>query len=413
VPAVTKEEPRPRRFVFTVRQLNQYLRTLFSQDRTLQDVLVRGEIGDLTRHGSGHWYFTLKEQASQLRCVMFREEAESLDFEPTDGMAVTARGTVTIYEPRGVYQLVVRGLERHGVGDLYLAFERLRNKLAAEGLFDEGRKRPLPAFPRRIALITSAHGAAVHDLLTTLRHRWPVADIVLIPTPVSGPTAPPGIVRSLHQLRAVEGVELAIVARGGGPMEELAVFNSEEVARAIAEAPVPVITGIGHETDFTIADFVADRRAPTPTGAAAAATPDWRELLRQAQATRRLIARRLERLVERCRRELALLRARPVLRMPRLLLAPRRQHLDDLLHALPQLLTRSLAELRLRLERAAERLQALSPQAVLARGYAITRLPDGTVVRSAAQLAVGGAAQVTFHRGSADVRVAALHEPES
>jgi len=400
-----KGEERGRRFIFTVTQLTRYIRGLLSQDRALQDVWVRGEISDLTRHGSGHHYFTLKEQSTQLRCVMFREEAEQLTFTPAEGMAVVARGTVAVYEQRGQYQLVVREMERHGVGDLYLAFERLRNKLAAEGLFDESRKRPLPAFPRKIALLTSPHGAAVHDMLATLRHRWPTANVILIPTPVSGASASPGIVNSLRLLRALDGAEVAIVARGGGSVEELSGFNTEEVARAIVAAPVPVVTGIGHETDFTIAEFAADRRAPTPTAAAAAATPDSRELLQRVHGYQRIIARRLRRIADGYRRELALVRARPVLRMPRLLLAQRRQRIDDLVISLPRSIQRRLADLQLRFERARERLSALSPQAVMARGFSITRLPDGVVVRSATQLSVGGVAEAMFFEGSAQMQV--------
>jgi exodeoxyribonuclease VII large subunit len=402
-----------RRFVFTVRQLTQYVKALIGQDRTLQDVWVRGEVSDLTRHGSGHWYFTLKDPASpgQLRCVMFREEAQALTFTPSEGMSLVSRGTVTVYEARGIYQLVVRELEQAGVGDLYLAFERLRSKLAAEGLFEESRKRPLPAFPRRIALLTSPHGAAVHDLVTTLRSRWPIADLVLIPTPVSGIAAAPGIVRSLRLLRAVEGAEVAVLARGGGAMEELSGFNVEEVARAIVGAPVPVVTGIGHETDFTIAEFVADLRAATPTAAAVAVTPDQKELLRQIAAARRTLAQRLGRMVNRHRRELALVLSRPVLRMPRLLLAQRRQRLDDLLAALPRAASRRVAELRLRWARAKDRLAALSPRAVLARGFSITRLPDGSIVRAARQLAVDAAAELVFYEGSAEVRVSRVHKP--
>jgi exodeoxyribonuclease VII large subunit len=251
----------------------------------------------------------------------------------------------------------------------------------------------------------------VHDLVTTLRSRWPIADLVLIPTPVSGTAAAPGIVRSLRLLPAVEGVEVAVLARGGGSMEELSGFNAEEVARAIVGAPVPVVTGIGHETDFTIAEFVADLRAATPTAAAVAVTPDQRELLRQIAAARRTLAQRLGRMVNRHRRELALVLSRPVLRMPRLLLAQRRQRLDDLLAALPRAASRRVAELRLRWARAKDRLAALSPRAVLARGFSITRLPDGSIVRAARQLAVDAAAELVFYEGSAEVRVSRVHKP--
>ena len=401
------------RYVFTVRRLTQYVKALLAQDRTLREVLVRGEISDLTKHVSGHIYFTLKDAHSQLRCVCFREEAERLTFDPSNGAEVVARGAVTVYELRGQYQLVVRELEQAGVGDLYQAFERLRRKLAEEGLFEESRKRPLPAFPRKLALLTSPIGAAVHDVLSTLRKRWPMVDVVLIPTPVSGATSAPGIAKALGLLRAVEGVEVAILARGGGSMEELAGFNAEEVARAMAASPVPIVTGIGHESDFTIADFVADHRAATPTGAAAAAVPDRRELLRTVLARRRAAAQRLERLVERHQRELALLRARPVLRTPRLLFASQRQRVDEVMVAVRQQVTRHLDGIRERVTRATERLEALNPTSVLGRGYSITRLSDGTVVRNVRQLALGAAAEVILSEGSAEVEVRKLREPSN
>ncbi len=394
-----------RDYIFTVRQITKYLKALLAQDATLQDVAVRGEIADFVRHSSGHVYFTLKDEFSQLRCVMFREEAESLAFRPESGADVTARGTITIYEARGQYQLIVRSLEHGGIGNLYLAFERLRRKLAEEGLFEDSRKRAIPAFPLKIAVITSSVGAAVHDVLTTLRARWPTADVVLIPTPVSGPAAAPGIVRSLKQLGLVGGVEVALLVRGGGSLEELAGFNDEAVARAIAGAPVPVITGIGHETDFTIADFVADRRAPTPTAAAAAATPDRQALLLRVQGSRRGLAERLRRLVIRGRRELVLLRARPVLCRPRLVFADHRQRLDEAVAASKRSLGEVARSSSQRLLRARDRLTALSPQAVLERGYSLTRLPDGTVVRSARQVSVGTLAEVYFAEGSAGVTV--------
>ncbi len=399
------------RHVFTVRRLTQYVKALLAQDRTLRGVWVRGEISDLTKHVSGHIYFTLKDAHSQLRCVFFREEAKRLRFDPSNGTEVVARGAVTVYEPRGQYQLVVRELEQAGVGDLHQAFERLRRKLAEEGLFEESRKRPLPAFPRKLALLTSPIGAAVHDVVSTLRKRWPMVDVVLIPTPVSGAAAAPGLAKALGLLRAVEGVEVAILARGGGAMEELAGFNAEEVARAVAASPVPIVTGIGHESDFTIADFVADHRAPTPTGAATAAVPDRRELLRTVLARRRAAAQRLERLVERCQRELNLLRARPVLRTPRLLFASQRQRVDEVMVAVRQQVTRRLDGIRDRVTRATERLEALNPTSVLARGYSITRLPDGTVVRSVRQLARGAAAEVILSEGSAEMEVRKLREP--
>jgi exodeoxyribonuclease VII large subunit len=394
-----------RDYVFSVRQLTRYLKALLAQDAALQRVAVRGEIADFVRHSSGHLYFTLKDEFSQLRCVMFREEARILSFSPEGGAEVIARGTITIYEARGQYQLVVREMASAGAGDLFLAFERLRKKLADEGLFAEERKRPLPACPRKIAVITSPVGAAIHDVLITLRARWPVADVVLLPTAVSGSGAAAEIVRALTRLAAMDGVDVALLVRGGGSLEELAAFNSKAVARAIIASPVPVVTGVGHESDVTIADFVADRRAATPTAAAVAATPDRGALLRQAQGVRRGLAERLRRLVARYRRELALLRARPVLCRPRLALADHRQRLDDLSERHRAALSEQLRTLSERFQRAQGRFAALRPQAVLARGYSITRLPDGTVVRSARQVTPGAQAEVIFAEGSARVNV--------
>jgi exodeoxyribonuclease VII large subunit len=366
-------------------------------------------VSDLTRHRSGHVYFTLKDESSQLRAVLFREYASRLTFVPSLGEEVIARGAVSVYEPRGQYQFIATELEQVGVGDLHLAFERLRSKLAAEGLFDEDRKRPLPSFPRRIAILTSPDGAVLHDILTTLGSRWPKADVVIFPTPVSGPAAAAGIVRSLRRLAEVEGLEVAVLARGGGSAEDMAGFNSEEVARAIAASPVPLVTGIGHETDFTIADFVADRRAPTPTAAAAFITPDRRELLQTVRALSRSCGQALRRRAQQGRRELALLRTRPSLRSPRLLLADRRQRADELLVSLRRALSRHLLDARSRLARVADRLTALGPQSVLARGYSITRIPStGAVVRSASQLAVGSPAEVLFAEGAAGVVVTKL-----
>jgi exodeoxyribonuclease VII large subunit len=399
-----------RRFVFTVGQLTRYLRGLLSRDRALQDVWVRGEVTDLILHASGHAYFTLKDQHSQIRCVLFREDAEVLTFSPESGREMLAGGMVTIYEPRGQYQLVVRELEQAGLGDLHLAFERLRGRLTEEGLFDDSRKRALPPFPKKIALLTSRDGAAIHDLLTTIRFRWPAAHLVLIPTPVSGAKAAAGVVRSLCMLELVPGVEVAVLARGGGSMQELSGFNSEEVARAIAASPVPIVTGIGHETDVTIADFVADHRAPTPTAAAAAATPDRRQLMQAVRTFREQTARHMDRAVVRYRRELALLRARPVLSRPRSLLGEHRQRTDEIVASVREAAADRLDDLRHRAARATDRLRTLSPEAVLARGYSITQLPDGSVVRSAEQLAVGAAADLMLWRGAAEVEVRKLRK---
>ena len=438
-------------YVFSVRQLTRYLRTLLERDRTLRQVFVRGEISNFVAHTSGHLYFTLKDEYAQLRCVMFREAAGALNFDPADGMSVIAGGGVTVYEPRGQVELMVAELYAEGLGALFLAFERLKAKLAAEGLFDQARKRPLPAFPRRIAVVTSPDGAVFHDIARVINRRWPIASLALVPAAVSGAAAAPSLVAAIARAGRLRGAECVIVARGGGSVEELAAFNQESVARAIAACPLPVITGIGHETDFTIADFVADLRAPTPSAAAEQAVPDRAALLHRLDALDRRAGNALRRRVNALAREFALLARRRALVSPAALLNQRRQYLDDLsdraraalrsrlrnLRREFDLLSRRRALLRptiivagardhvrtlqrrgvaavqriaergrQRLEALRARADALSPRAVLARGYSITlRLPERAVVRSAGQIAPGDRAQVLLSDGSALVRV--------
>ncbi|HOF89223.1 MAG TPA: exodeoxyribonuclease VII large subunit, partial [Armatimonadota bacterium] len=254
----------PEPHIFTVRELTRYVKTLLERERALQGAVVRGEISNCKLYSSGHLYFTLKDEMSELRCVMWRERVQALGFRPEEGMRVLAEGSVTVYERAGQYQLNVYTLTDDGVGNLYLAFEQLKKKLEAAGLFDESRKRPLPVVPKRIALCTSPTGAVMHDFITIAARRWPGSRIVLVPTPVQGVTAPPGIVHSLQLAARIPDADVIVLARGGGSFEELSCFNDERVARAIAASPLPVVSAVGHETDYTIADFVADHRAPTP-----------------------------------------------------------------------------------------------------------------------------------------------------
>jgi len=443
--------PAARSYTFSVRELTRYLRTLLERDRALQQVLVRGEISDFVSAASGHRYFTLKDEFAQLRCVMFREAAAPLDFTPADGLSVIAAGAVTVYEPRGQYQLIVEHLEQAGRGALFLAFERLKAQLAAEGLFDPARKRPLPAYPRCIAVVTSADGAVFHDITRVVRRRWPLASVVLVPAAVSGAAVASSLVAGLRAAGRLRGADCVILARGGGSFEELAGFNDETLARAIAACPLPVVTGIGHETDFTIADFVADLRAPTPSAAAEELVPDREALLLHLDQLDRRAGRALRRRADALSREFHLLTRRPVLASPIGLLGPARQRLDDLHHEARRSLRSNLQAASHRLdllaqrgplawpaglfagaralvearrsraaaaagrsaERSAQRLDAfcararsLDPRAVLARGYSITlRLPRRTLVRSAGDIAPGDRAQVVLTDGSARVRV--------
>ncbi len=433
--------------ILSVSDLNRMTR--LALERALPLVWVAGEISNLTRAASGHWYFTLKDSEAAVRCAMFRNRNQFLGWVPENGQRVELRAQPTLYEPRGEFQLSVETMRRAGLGALYEAFARLKARLEREGLFDPARKRALPAYPRQIGIVTSPQAAALRDVLTTLRRRWPVARVVLYPTPVQGEGAAAAIAAALTLAGERRECEVLLLVRGGGSIEDLWAFNAEVVARAIAACPIPVVSGIGHETDFTIADFVADRRAPTPTGAAQAATPEAAELAQHLHhLARRLtldqrrrlytLAQRLDGLAQRLRhpaeqlahrrRHLAQLARRlDLAQAGRLALARQRlAHLDARLHqALPrpdrlrtrvQELARRLAgafaaEQRQRRERVAvlaTHLGHLNPSAVLERGYSIVRRADGRIVRDSRELAVDEAVELTLARGLAGARITRL-----
>jgi exodeoxyribonuclease VII large subunit len=358
--------------VFTVTALNAYLRELLETDEVLQDLWVRGEISNFSQPRSGHLYFTLKDSEAAMRCVMWKPSAMRLRFTPADGMLVEAHGALSIYPAQGQVQLYVDALRPAGEGALYQEFLRLRTRLEAEGLFDPSHKRPLPRLPKHIGVITSATGAALHDILQTLNRRLPTLRVTVAPTPVQGVDAPAGIIAALKRLNALPDLDLIILARGGGSIEDLWAFNDEGVARTIYASRIPVISGVGHETDFTIADFVADLRAPTPTGAAELATPITKEELQaalqsaEAQLTE-LINRQLEDLKQ------ALLLAKSELRRtsPRQRILNNIQRLDELQGRLERSIRQQLQQKQNLLTNVLNRLDSLNPQAVLKRGYAI------------------------------------------
>ncbi|NOZ28149.1 MAG: exodeoxyribonuclease VII large subunit [Chloroflexi bacterium] len=380
--------------VYTVSQLTGYIKGLFLQDDRLQDIWVEGEISNFSRAASGHCYFTLKDASASLSCVMWRQQAAQLPRDPRNGDAVLVHGYVSVYEQRGVYQLYVDLLQSAGLGRLYLELEALKARLAAEGLFAEERKRPIPPWPQRIGVVTSADAAALRDILRTLAARYPLAEVILSSTLVQGEEAPAQIVEALARVhrwsREREPVDVIILARGGGSLEELWAFNDERVVRAIVASPIPVISGVGHETDFTLADFAADRRAPTPTGAAAMAVPDAQELARQVRALRdRLVVLVNGRLLESRERierlERSLRRASPLA-----VIADRRQRVDELARALQTQFLHGLELRRARVEGMRARLEGLSPVGVLQRGYAIVRQVDsGRIVRSVREAVPG------------------------
>ncbi|MCD8381751.1 MAG: exodeoxyribonuclease VII large subunit [Clostridiales bacterium] len=375
--------------IFTVGQVNQYLKAKLDGDRLLSAIAVRGEISNYKRYPSGHHYFSLKDGEGALRCVLFRSSAQRLRFQPENGMKVVARGRITVFPRDGQYQLYAESLIPDGVGELYVAFEQTRARLAQEGLFDESRKKPLPPYPERIALITSAAGAAVHDMIRILKARWPVAQVLLLPVRVQGTQAPAELCGAVRYANAHALADLIIIGRGGGSMEDLWAFNDETLARTIAASELPVISAVGHETDFTIADFVADLRAATPSNAAELAVPDWRELsqrLDQLQA--RIQGAASARLAEE-RGRLKRLSERRVMTDPgaaiedkRLLLENRQSRL------LAQMQTTTHRE-RNRLAALAAGLDAMSPMKVLARGYSLAQNGEGRILSSVTQASLG------------------------
>ncbi|HEY3366303.1 MAG TPA: exodeoxyribonuclease VII large subunit [Symbiobacteriaceae bacterium] len=393
------------RSAMTVRELTMHVRRLLERDETLANVWVKGEISNFKWHTSGHIYFTLKDDASQLKCVMFRTAASRLRFQPEGGMAVLVYGNVTVFDRDGVYQLYASDMEPAGIGALHLQFEQLKARLAAEGLFDEALKRRLPRLPRKVGIVTAPTGAAVRDMIAITRRRYPAMKLVIAPALVQGEEAPASLIRSLNLVARLPEVDVIIIGRGGGSLEDLWAFNSEELARAIRACPVPVVSAVGHETDFTIADFAADLRAPTPSAAAELVVPSRAELMSQVDTLRSRLIHLTRRHVERKRLQLKALAGRPVLLRPQGRLLQDRQRLDDLVRRLGFAGGQVMKRDRQKLKGLAGRLDALSPLAVLSRGYAIARGPDGRVIKEAAVVEIGDAISVMLARGELACRV--------
>ncbi|NLI14035.1 exodeoxyribonuclease VII large subunit [Pelotomaculum propionicicum] len=387
--------------ILTVQELNQHIKTLLEKDYLLANVWVKGEISNFKAATSGHFYFTLKDNYSCLRVVMFRSRSRSLLFRPENGMAVTVRGYVSLYERDGAYQLYAEEMEPDGTGALYLAFEQLKERLQKEGLFDPGHKKPLPLLPKRIGIVTSPTGAAVRDLVEIIRRRWPGLEIVLVPVLVQGESAPPDVARGVQLLNKLGGVDLIIVGRGGGSLEELWAFNTEIVARSIYNSKIPVISAVGHETDITISDFVADKRAATPSAAAELAVPDKREMTRHVQSLKTRLYRAANDKVKGCGQRLAAcMNNRHFTRPLDVFCGSRQQSLDFLLHRLNQGVHSSVGGQEKRLAVLAGRLQTLSPLSTLARGYSICTTPDGNrVVQDTDSVEIGARLSVRLHRG--------------
>ena len=387
--------------VFSVSGVTAYIKSRLESDLTLRDLWLEGEISNWRKAPSGHLYFTLKDPDASIRCVMWRSTVPRLSYLPAgDGEAVLAHGHVSVYEQSGQYQFYVDELEPVGLGALHAQFEQLKARLAQEGLFDEARKRPPPTFPRRIGVVTSPVGAALRDVLNVLRRRYPLAEVILSPTQVQGEDAPPQIVSALGALSHLEGVDVIILARGGGSLEDLWAFNDERVARAVVASPIPVVCGVGHETDFTIADFVADLRAPTPSAAAELVTPDQDELARHLRlVVAQLVSGAGEAIAE--RRRLLAGEVRALQRLsPQTWIDQRRQRVDDLSHVAQTDIAHQLSLGRERLSGLSSRLSALNPEATLARGYAIIRHEGDTrVVSRVGQVSPGDRLSVRVSDG--------------
>jgi exodeoxyribonuclease VII large subunit len=390
---------------YSVFEITQYIKEQLEADPALQDIWIAGEISNWVRSRAGHCYFTLKDARATIRSVIWRTTAERLVIAPEDGQYVLAHGYVSVYEPQGQYQFYVDQLLAAGRGVLYLQFEQLKERLEREGLFDADRKRPLPAFPSCIAVVTSPQGAAFRDICNVLSRRWPLARVLLSPTLVQGEEAPRQIVRALHRLYRRTDIDLVVIARGGGSIEDLWAFNDEQVARAIAESPKPVVTGIGHETDFTIADFVADRRAPTPSAAAEVATPDQVEIRQQLAALAESLQDALERQTAQKQQVLRAHMQTLVRSSPRSRISQERQAIDDLQRRTEQAWRHLMALLREHLSGTERRLRGLDPQATLKRGYAVVRRQDGQVVRQVSQIAPGDKIAIRVSDGGFDANV--------
>ena len=392
---------------WTVTEVNRYLRDLLQSDHNLGDLWVQGEISNFSRPRSGHLYFTIKDEAAALRCVMWRNNAQRLDYQPKDGDSVEVHGSVSVYEAGGQYQLYADTINPLGEGALFQEFLRLKAKLEAEGLFDEERKRSIPRWPKRIGIVTSPTGAALRDMINTLRRRYPLVDVVIAATSVQGREAPAGIIAGLHDFNRTAVPDVILLARGGGSIEDLWAFNDEGVARAIAASDAPVITGVGHETDFTIADFVADLRAPTPTAAAELATPNREDLLIDLNEARQRLSQIIHLGIGDQRWRLNELSIRLRRLSPEARIQSDRQRLDELSYRAMKSISHYLEMQRAILGASVQRLTDLNPQTILARGYAmVTHANAGASnVRSVNQVKTGDALNVRVSDGEFGVEV--------
>lgn len=391
--------------VLSITQLNEYIRGKMDADPLLAQVAVRGEISNYKLYPSGHHYFTLKDESSALRCVMFKGNAVRLRFRPENGMKVIAMGKVSVFPRDGAYQLYCAALSMDGVGDLYAAFEQLKKKLAAQGLFDPAHKKPIPRYPGTIGIITSSAGAAVHDMLRILKKRYPLSKVRLLPVRVQGMEAPGEIAAAIGYANYYHLADLLIVGRGGGSIEDLWAFNDERVAHAIYQSQIPVISAVGHEPDVTISDYVADLRAATPSNAAELAVPDQDALRQSLDAMSNAMAASLSRQVRAARQHLQVLSASQALRSPTGYLEQRRQSVELLKNRLVSAQNQNITRANQRYIGQVSKLEAMSPLKVLTRGYSMVQTEKGAVIRSIEQVELGERIRIQLSDGSLSATV--------
>ena len=391
--------------VLSISQLNEYIRGRMDADPMLAQVAVRGEISNYKLYPSGHHYFTLKDESSALKCVLFKRNALRLRFRPENGMKVIAMGKVSVYPRDGAYQLYCTAMTTDGIGDLYAAFEQLKKKLSAQGLFDPAHKKPLPTFPGTIGIITSSAGAAVHDMLRILRKRYPLSHVRLLPVRVQGTEAPGEIAAAIQYANRYHLADLLIVGRGGGSIEDLWAFNSELVAHAIYDSEIPVISAVGHEPDVTISDYVADLRAATPSNAAELAVPDQDALRQNLDAMSNAMAAALQRQLKSAQQHLQVLSGSAALRSPTAYLDQKQQRLEVLKNRLLTAQIQNINRNKQKYIGAAAKLDAMSPLKVLTRGYAMTCTEEGQVVRSVQQVALGERIRISLSDGTLSATV--------
>jgi len=392
--------------IFTVSQINRYLKLLFQSDSTLQNICIAGEISNFKLHKpSGHMYFTLKDESSVLRCVFFRGKNKELKFLPCEGMKVLASGNISVYEHSGYYQLYIDKLEPEGPGALFLAFEQLKEKLRLEGLFDPQHKKPLPLIPRKIGLITSPSGAAVKDFLHTLCRRFPCVKVIFCPSAVQGNEAVAQIINSIKQLHTIPELDVIVITRGGGSLEELWPFNDEKLARAIFQAKIPVISAVGHETDFTIADFVADVRAATPTAAAELVAPELGVLLQELSSKRKRLLEIWSQICKRNRMKLERFSETLLIRITQDKINRGHQRIDDMERLFNRIFNMQLKLKKTRVEHLKEKLEAFNPLKIMERGFALVTDNKRSLIRRIEQLETGKEINIIFKDGEAGCEV--------